>query len=110
MWWPPATRLVIEHLFYFLGVVLSVFIILVLIFRKKAKPLGVLLAGGAGTLGGVLIFREPLHPLQWGGVVLILGGVAVLSFGKGDPASAASGAPSRRVGESVSGSGDSPVH
>jgi drug/metabolite transporter (DMT)-like permease len=184
---PPATRLVIEHLFYFLGAVLAVFTTLILVFRTKAKLLGVLLAGSAGSLGGfvilfqkistsamgraasilshlhasdsatgapvghrlllrlvhvftnpyavawvglsllstlllqlsyrrgeairlippfngayilipilggVFIFREPLHPLQWAGVLLILGGVAVLSFGKSDPAATASGAPS----------------
>jgi drug/metabolite transporter (DMT)-like permease len=33
-------------------------------------------------LGGVLIFREPLHPLQWVGVLLILCGVSILTFRK----------------------------
>jgi drug/metabolite transporter (DMT)-like permease len=33
-------------------------------------------------LGGLLIFREPLHPLQWAGVLLILFGVSVLTFWK----------------------------
>ena len=171
---PPATRLVVEHLFYFLGIVLVVFAVLVIIFRRRKKILGILLAGSAGTLGGfvilfqkistsavgratvffhrgdsasvstmlskvplllhlfhvfanpyalawiglsllstfvlqlsyrhgeairlipsfnsayilipilggLLIFREPLHPLQWAGVLLILCGVSVLTFGK----------------------------
>jgi drug/metabolite transporter (DMT)-like permease len=171
---PPATRLIIEHLFYFLGTVLAVFTLLILIFRKREQVLGILLAGGAGTLGGfvilfqkistsalgraasfiqasdsiprtaspldiplllrlvhvfanpfavawitlsllstfvlqlsykhgeairlipsfnsayilipilggVLIFREPLHPLQWAGVALILCGVSLITFGK----------------------------
>jgi drug/metabolite transporter (DMT)-like permease len=38
-------------------------------------------------LGGVLIFREPLHPLQWVGVLLILCGVSFLTFGKKQPRS-----------------------
>jgi drug/metabolite transporter (DMT)-like permease len=168
--------------------VLGVFAVLILMFRRKAKPLGILLAGGAGALGGfvilfqkistsdlgraaslfsrlrashadggiffghplmvrllhvftnpfavawiglsllstlvlqlsygrgeairlipsfngayilipivggVLIFREPLHPLQWAGVFLILCGVAVLSFGRSEPAATASGARSK---------------
>jgi drug/metabolite transporter (DMT)-like permease len=171
---PPATRLVIEHLLFFLAAVLVLFAVLVLVFCKRKKILGVLLAGGAGTLGGfvilfqkistsslgraavffhlgdstpgtsrlsqftwllhllnvfanpyavawialsllstlvlqlsyrygeairlipsfnsayilipilggVLIFREPLHPLQWAGVLLILCGVSILTFGK----------------------------
>ena len=170
---PPATRLIIEHLFYFLGAVFAVFILLILILKKREVLLGILLAGGAGTLGGfvilfqkistsalgraasflktnnsipstvslletlllrlvyvfanpyaaawialsllstfvlqfsykhdeairlipsfnsayilipilggVLIFREPLYPLQWAGVSLILCGVSVLTFGK----------------------------
>jgi drug/metabolite transporter (DMT)-like permease len=171
---PPATQLIIEHLFYFLGAVLAVFTLLILIFRKTEQMLGVLLAGGAGTLGGfvilfqkistsalgraasfiqardsipraaspldiplllrlvhvfanpfavawialslistfvlqlsyqhgeairlipsfnsayilipilggVLIFLEPLHPLQWAGVALILSGVSLITFGK----------------------------
>jgi drug/metabolite transporter (DMT)-like permease len=182
---PPATRLVVEHLFYFLGAVLAVFTLLILIFRRSAKLLGILLAGSAGALGGfvilfqkistsalgraaslfshldasgsgpqvghrlpvrlvhvftnpfavawiglslvstlvlqlsyrrgeairlippfngtyilipilggVFIFREPLHPAQWAGVFLILCGVTVLSFGKSDSAGAGSGVPS----------------
>jgi len=170
---PPATRVIIEHLFYFFGAVLAVFTLLILVFRRRKELLGILLAGGAGTLGGfvilfqkistsalgraasflkttdsvsgtaslletlllrlirvfanpyavawialsllstfvlqlsykhgeairlipsfnsayilmpilggVLIFREPLHPLQWAGVFLILCGVSVLTFGK----------------------------
>jgi hypothetical protein len=47
---PRATRLVIEHLFYFLGAALTVFTILILFFRRGKKMLGILLAGGAGTL------------------------------------------------------------
>jgi multidrug transporter EmrE-like cation transporter len=29
-----------------------------------------------------LIFRQPLSPLQWGGVALILGGILLLQLGK----------------------------
>jgi len=182
---PPATRLIIEHLFYFLGAVLAVFTLLILILRKREELLGILLAGGAGTLGGfvilfqkistsalgraasflgtsdsiprtaslletplllrlvrvfanpyavawialsllstfvlqlsykhgeairlipsfnsayilipilggVLIFREPLHPLQWAGVFLILCGVSVLTFGKSRQTGTVSGEP-----------------
>jgi drug/metabolite transporter (DMT)-like permease len=171
---PPATPLVIEHLLYSLAAILVVFTVLTLIFRKRKKMLGILLAVSAGTLGGfvilfqkiststlgraavffhlgdlapgtsrpseftwllnllhvfanpyavawialsllstfvlqlsyrhgeairlipsfnsayilipilggVLIFREPLHPLQWAGVLLILFGVSMLTFGK----------------------------
>jgi drug/metabolite transporter (DMT)-like permease len=181
----PATRLIIEHLFYFLGVVLAVLTLLILIFRKSEELLGILLAGGAGTLGGfvilfqkistsalgraavffqvndsgsgtarllesplllrlahvfanpyavawiglsllstfvlqlsykhgeairlipsfnsayilmpilggVLIFREPLHPLQWAGIFLILCGVSVLTFGKSRQTGTVSGEP-----------------
>jgi uncharacterized membrane protein len=49
---PPPTRLIIEYLFYFLGAILVVFTLLILIFRKSEQMLGVLLAGGAGILGG----------------------------------------------------------
>jgi hypothetical protein len=56
---PPATRLVVEHLFYFLGAVLAVFTLLILIFRRSAKLLGILLAGSAGALGGfVILFQK----------------------------------------------------
>ena len=172
---PRSTRMVLEHLFYFLGAVLAALALLILFLRRRAKPLGILLAAGAGALGGfvilfqkvstsdlgraaslfsrlrassnergilfghpllvrllhvftnpfavawiglsllstlvlqlsygrgeairlipsfngayilvpivagVLIFREPLHALQWAGVVLILCGVALLSFGE----------------------------
>jgi drug/metabolite transporter (DMT)-like permease len=182
---PPATRLIIEHLFYFLGTFLAVFTLLILIFRKREELLGILLAGGAGTLGGfvilfqkistsslgrsasflkasdsisgtaslfetplllrlvhvfanpyaaawialsllstfvlqlsykhgeairlipsfnsayilipilggVLIFRELLHPLQWAGVFLILFGVSVLTFAKNRQTEMVSGEP-----------------
>jgi len=182
---PPATRLIIEHLFYFLGTVLAVFTLLILTFRMREELLGILLAGGAGTLGGfvilfqkisttaigrsasflpasdsiprtasllespllprlvhvfanpyaaawivlsllstfvlqlsykhgeairlipsfnsayilipivggVLIFREPLHPLQWAGVFLIFCGVSVLTFGKSRQTGRALGEP-----------------
>ncbi len=33
-------------------------------------------------LGGTLVFQEPLHFVQWIGVVFILGGVLILSFGR----------------------------
>lgn len=165
---PPATRVVVEHLLYFLAAIVVVFAALILSLRRKKGTLGLLLAAGAGALGGLvilfqkvstsplgrassffrsggaapeaslalrllhvfanpyamawialslvstlvlqlsyrhghairlipsfnsayilipilggaLIFREPLHPLQWVGVGLILCGVSVLSFGK----------------------------
>jgi drug/metabolite transporter (DMT)-like permease len=176
---PPATRLVIEHLLFSLAAIVVVCTVLILIFRKREKFIGILLAGSAGTLGGfvilfqkistsvlgraavffhlgnsapgtsrlseipwlqhllhvfanpyavawialsllstlvlqlsyrygeairlipsfnsayivipilggVLIFREPLHPLQWVGVLLILCGVSIITFGKKQPRS-----------------------
>jgi len=191
---PTATRLIIEHLFYFLGTVLAVFTLLILIFRMRKELLGPLLAGGAGILGGfvilfqkistsaigrsssflhtsdsisrtasllgtpllrlvhvftnpyalawialsllstfvlqlsykhgeairlipsfnsayilipilggVLIFREPLHPLQWAGVFLILCGVSVLTFGKGRQTGTVSGVPVTQDKDSAGG-------
>lgn len=193
---PRATRLVIEHLFYFLGAALTVFTILILIFRRGKKMLGILLAGGAGTLGGFVIlfqkistsavgrdaaflhfgdsgaavlnpgqaslllrlaqvfanpyavawiaisllstlvlqfsykhgeairlipsfnsayilipilggafiFREPLHPIQWGGVFLMLCGVSILSFWSSDRGRSSSAGPSARNGGNAAGS------
>ncbi len=192
---PPATRLVIEHLFYFLGSILLAFVVLILIFRRRKPIRGILLAGIAGTLGGfvilfqkistsalgraaaffhlgdsppdtarlsvipvllpllhvfanpyaaawialsllstlvlqlsysygeairlipsfnsayilipilggVLIFREPLRPLQWTGVALILCGVSVLTFGKSSHTETVSGEPVRRESDVQAG-------
>jgi drug/metabolite transporter (DMT)-like permease len=187
---PSATRVVIEHLFYFSGAVVAVLAFLLLFLRKRAKLLGMLLAGGAGALGGLvilfqkvstsslgratsflhlhsavsaagggllktplplrllhalanpytaawialsllstlvlqlsyqhgqairlipsfnsayilipiiggaLIFREPLHPVQWVGILFILCGVSVLMFGKARRKGTARAAPSRNA-------------
>jgi drug/metabolite transporter (DMT)-like permease len=62
----PATRLTIAHLFYFLAAVLAVFALLILIFRMRAAMLGVLLAGGAGALGGFVILFQKISTSAMG--------------------------------------------
>jgi drug/metabolite transporter (DMT)-like permease len=81
----PATRLTIEHLFYFLGAVLAVFALLILIFRMRAAMLGVLLAGGAGAIGGFVILFQKISTSPMG---------RAAAFGSlGRPASAVAPSP-----------------
>ncbi len=176
---PPDTIITVEHLFFFLGGILALWIPALVVFRHRKRALGIVLAIGAGAigglvvmfqklsasplaqsaaffhlapdfdgdsgmdevlavilrtlanpfalmwfglafsstvllqvsflhgrairlipvynsanllmpiLGGVLVFREPLHILQWFGVLLIVGGVMILSFEKHPPPAAA---------------------
>ncbi len=82
---PPASRVVIEHMFYSLAAIVAALLLPAFVLKARAKALGILLAMTAGALGGFMVLFQEISTTAQGRAASLAGHAGASATGAAAP-------------------------